>query len=130
MGRGKDQRGKVPVDFNSNPSEETFKTLAAMYNEDTGSKDNNGLYEHGYRGQMVETFDLWCFDAARQPGDIGLVKTDYGYHLIYFIGEGDSYYPTKVSSTIRSEAYASWIEELTSQYEAVEKPAMAKGRSL
>jgi parvulin-like peptidyl-prolyl isomerase len=121
---------KYLVDFNSNPSEETFKTLAAMYNEDTGSKDNNGLYENVYRGQMVETFDLWCFDAARQPGDIGLVKTDYGYHLIYFIGEGDSYYPTKVSSTIRSEAYASWIEELTSQYEAVEKPAMAKGRSL
>ncbi len=121
---------KYLVDFNSNPSEEAFKTLAAMYNEDTGSKENGGLYENIYKGQMVETFDAWCFDAARLPGDIGVVKTDYGYHLIYFIGEGDSYYTTKVSSTIRNEAYASWVDGLTSQYEAVQKPAMARGRSL
>jgi hypothetical protein len=121
---------KYLVDFNSNPSEEAIQTLAAMYNEDTGSKENGGLYENIYKGQMVETFDAWCFDAARLPGDVGVVKTEYGYHLIYFIGEGDSYYATKVSSTIRNEAYASWVEGLTSQYEAVQKPAMAKGRSL
>ncbi len=118
------------ADFNSNPSEETFKTLAAMHNEDTGSQDNDGLYENIYKGQMVETFDEWCFDALRQPGDVGVVKTEYGYHLIYFIGDGDNYYTSKVSSTIRNEAYASWIEELTSQYEATEKPAMARGCNL
>ena len=121
---------KYLTDFNGNPSEGTFKTLAAMHNMDPGSKESDGLYENVYRGQMVEPFDEWCFDAARLPGDIGVVKTDYGYHLIYFIGEGDGYYAKTVGSTIRSEAYASWIEGLTSRYEVIEKPAMARGSNL
>lgn len=118
------------ADFNSNPSEETFKALAAMHNEDPGSKESEGLYENVYRGQMVETFDEWCFDAARLPGDVGVLKTDYGYHLIYFVGEGDDYYAKAIGDKIRGEAYASWIEGLTSPYEAVEKPAMARGCNL
>ncbi len=121
---------KYLADFSGNPSEDTFKTLAAIHNEDPGSKERDGLYENVYKGQMVEPFDEWCFDAARLPGDIGVVKTDYGYHLIYFIGEGDGYYAKTVGSTIRGEAYASWIEGLTSPYEVVEKPAMARGRNL
>ena len=39
-----------------------------------------------YPGQMVETFNDWCFADGRQPGDYGIVKTDYGYHLMYFVG--------------------------------------------
>ena len=34
---------------------------------------------------MVETFTDWCFDSSRQPGDNGMVETEYGYHLMYFI---------------------------------------------
>ena len=35
---------------------------------------------------MVPAFDAWCFDAARQVGDYGLVKTEFGYHIMYFSG--------------------------------------------
>ena len=31
-------------------------------------------------------FEEWCFDAGRQYGDYGLVKTDYGYHVMYYVG--------------------------------------------
>ena len=34
---------------------------------------------------MVAEFDGWCFDESRQTGDSGLVKTTYGYHLMYFV---------------------------------------------
>ena len=44
-----------------------------------------GLYTDIYVGQMVEPFETWCFDASRQYGDTGLVKTDYGYHIMYFV---------------------------------------------
>lgn len=40
-------------------------------------------------GQMVDSFDAWCFDEARQPGDTGIVKTDYGYHVMYFVSKGE-----------------------------------------
>jgi foldase protein PrsA len=53
--------------------------LAAEHSEDPGSKDNNGEYTFG-RGQMVAEFEDWSFAAA--PGDTGIVKTDYGYHVM------------------------------------------------
>ena len=35
---------------------------------------------------MVPEFNDWCFDEKREPGHSGIVKTDYGYHLMYFVG--------------------------------------------
>ena len=34
---------------------------------------------------MVPEFDAWCFDAKRVPGHYGIVKTTYGYHLMFFV---------------------------------------------
>lgn len=53
--------------------------LAKQHSEDPGSKDNGGQYNFP-RGQMVKEFEDWSFGA--KVGDVGLVKTDYGYHVI------------------------------------------------
>ena len=34
---------------------------------------------------MVKEFEEWCFAKERNPGDHGLVKTQYGYHVMYFV---------------------------------------------
>ena len=70
-------------------TEESFAALANENSEDPGSSTNGGLYEDVYPGQMVDSFDAWCFDEARQPGDTGIVKTDYGYHVMYFVSKGE-----------------------------------------
>ena len=67
-------------------TEESFAQLANAYSQDPGSNTNGGLYQNVQQGQMVEAFDAWCFDEKRQPGHNGMVKTDYGYHLMYFVG--------------------------------------------
>ena len=66
--------------------EESFAAMAAAYSQDPGSKNNGGLYENVQQGQMVPEFDAWCFDEKRVPGHFGMVKTTYGYHLMYFVG--------------------------------------------
>ena len=66
--------------------EESFTAMAAAYSQDPGSKDVGGLYENVQQGQMVPEFDAWCFDEKREPGHFGMVKTTYGYHLMYFVG--------------------------------------------
>lgn len=66
--------------------ESGFAELANEHSVDAGSNTNGGLYENVYPGQMVEEFDAWCFDESRVPGDSGLVKTDFGYHIMYFVG--------------------------------------------
>ena len=65
--------------------EESFAAMANTYSQDPGSNTNGGLYEDVQQGQMVAEFDAWCFDESRKPGHYGIVKTTYGYHLMYFV---------------------------------------------
>ena len=67
-------------------TEESFAKLAEEHTADPGSATTGGLYTDVKKGEMVEEFDNWCFDASRQVGDYGLVRTDYGYHIMYFSG--------------------------------------------
>ena len=67
-------------------SEDSFAQLAMDYSAD-GNASTGGLYENVYKGQMVESFENWCFDPARQVGDHGLVTTPYGYHIMFFSRE-------------------------------------------
>ena len=34
---------------------------------------------------MVNSFGTWCFDSSRKSGDVEIVQSDYGYHIIYFV---------------------------------------------
>ena len=65
-------------------TEEAFAKMAKDYTADSNG-DKGGLYENVLKGDMVEEFENWIFDASRKPGDYGLVKTPYGYHIMYFV---------------------------------------------
>ena len=67
-------------------TEESFATLANERSADSGSNTTGGLYEGVRVGQMVEPFEEWCFEEGHQYGDYGIVKTDYGYHIMFYVG--------------------------------------------
>ncbi len=73
-----------------NPTEDAFATLAGEVTQDPGSAGTGGLYEDVAPGDMVTEFNDWCFDASRQVGDHGIVKTSYGYHIMYFVGQAET----------------------------------------
>lgn len=92
-----------------NPTEDNFATLATENTEDPGSKDNGGLYEEVNVGEMVDAFNDWCFDAARKPGDTGIVETEYGYHIMYYVGnDHDEAWKTTVKNALSNEAFTSF----------------------
>ena len=72
------------------PSEDAFAALATDNTMDPGSAETGGLYEEVAPGDMVAEFNDWCFDAERQIGDSGIVKTSYGYHIMYFVGQTET----------------------------------------
>lgn len=37
-------------------------------------------------GRMVPEFEDWCYDPARKVGDKAIVQTDYGFHVMFFVG--------------------------------------------
>ncbi len=67
-------------------SEDSFADLAIQHSQDGSAADGGNLGEFT-QGQMVEEFEAWCFDEARKPGDYGLVKTMFGYHLMYYVSD-------------------------------------------
>ena len=94
-------------------TEESFAEIATLNSTDSGSAANGGLYENVYPGQMVTTFNDWCFDEARQPGDYGIVETEYGFHLMYFVGNSDTTYRDyMIENTLRSEDHQAWYSNL------------------
>ena len=41
---------------------------------------------------MVSSFNDWCFDESRQTGNTGIIESQYGYHVMYFVGKSDTTY--------------------------------------
>ena len=101
-------------------TEKSFADLAEKYSEDTGSNTNGGLYENIYKGQMVSEFDAFCF-APHKAGDVGVVYGSNGgyagYHLIYFVGEGDLYSNVIARNALSSAAVEDFLTEQTASYE-------------
>lgn len=95
-------------------SEASFADLAYAYSED-GSYADGGLYTYVYEDQMVEEFDDWCFDESRQYGDTGLVRTVFGYHIMYFVYGEEGWFRYGQQS-LAQELSTQFITELTQKY--------------
>ena len=92
-------------------TEDAFAALAQENSTDNAS--DGGLYTGVYLGQMVQPFEDWCFDPARQPGDTGIVETNYGYHVMYFVETSPyTYWQELAAQTLGSEMQASVTEDV------------------
>lgn len=100
---------------NGGASEEAFIQMAKDHSED-GNASTGGLYSGVYMGQMVEAFQDWCFDESRQPGDHGIVETEFGYHIMYFVENEGLKYLSDIRATLESEKYNEYLTELNEVY--------------
>ncbi|MBQ7699748.1 MAG: peptidylprolyl isomerase [Clostridia bacterium] len=94
-----------------------FLSLVPEYSSDTGSKTNGGLYQNIIPGAMVTEFNEWCFDEERQVDDVGIILTDYGYHVMYFDGFGEEIWRYDCESSLREADFEKAAEEI---YEKVQ----------
>lgn len=100
------------LESGTDKSQEHFAEVAKEKSQDTGSKANGGLYENVVRGTMVAEFEDWLYDEARAVGDIGIVESSYGYHIMYFVGDGDIAWINTAKSSLRVNE----LQELEGQY--------------
>ena len=102
-------------------TEEAFAELAEAYSEDSGG--DGGLYRDIYPGQMIAEFDEWCFADGRKPGDHGIVRTAYGWHIMYFSSVGDkAYWQIKAEELLLGQWYEDMISEIQNTYPLTAKP--------
>lgn len=98
-------------------TEESFGALAGICTDDPGSKETGGLYEKVAPGDMVEEFDAWCFDESRKVGDYGMVKTTYGYHVMFYSGDTPRWIET-CREAVLNEKIKEFVTEATEAYES------------
>ena len=97
-------------------TEDSFAELAKENSADS-SASNGGLIENITTGTMVNSFNTWIFDSARKAGDTAIVRSDYGYHVMYFSSEGDqTVYAYQISQTLASEDSTTTNTELLDSY--------------
>ena len=95
---------------------DAFAALANEYSEDTGSNTNGGLYENVGKGEMVESFDAWIYADGRKAGDTGIVKSDYGYHVMFFVGEGEIAWHVQADNALKNAQYSKDSAEINAKY--------------
>lgn len=110
----------------------SFGKLAEEHSDDGGSNTNGGLYKYVSKGEMVANFDAWCFDPARQPGDVGLVENSgddaryYGWHVIYFEKAEEPYWKGVAINAKQSSDQTEWRTSIVNATEAVAADGMSK----
>ena len=94
-------------------TEDSFAELVKDNTADTASASTGGLYENINPGSnYVENFKNWALE-DHQPGDTGIVETEYGYHIMYFVGGSEqTYRDYMIENQLRSDDMQSWYNGL------------------
>ena len=104
--------------------EATEDSFAALANEksDDGNGTTGGLYEDiAPDSTFVEPFKNWALE-DHKPGDTGIVETQYGYHVMYYVGQTDyTYRDYQIENELRNADVSKWYTE------TVEAVSMADG---
>lgn len=76
-----------------------FGELAAEYSADNSNKDKAGDLGWAAYGMMVPAFNKYIF--THEAGDMGVVKTDFGFHIVAIQEQTDEEKAIKVATLAR-----------------------------
>lgn len=113
--------------YKADPTEENFAKLANENSDDVeyetaddgtskpkDKKEDGGLIENIDYNQTAKDFENWCFDTSRKPGDTGIITSTYGYHIMYFVGNGKLVTESRdlIQSKLLTDAFNKYKEDL------------------
>ena len=111
--------------------EEYFGELASKLSDDTGSQSNGGLCSDMRNdGSYVKNFEDWVFaegqfdGETRTAGDTGIVETEFGYHVMYYVGAHD--HPEWYETILNERANEDWEKKQTEFDESFGEDAIVR----
>ena len=96
-------------------TEESFIALVKEHTDDSGSKENGGLYEDiTPASSFVPSFLTWSTDPDRKPGDTSVLVSEYGYHVMYYVSDDEmNYCDYMISEELRADDMEKWFADIT-----------------
>lgn len=101
--------------LNGDKTAEAFEELEKKYSEDTRDDDGNLkylIYENTAAGDMVPQFESWSLAKGRKAGDVGIVETTYGYHIMYFVKTTTTTWEDNVRTALAQTDLSSYQTEV------------------
>ena len=95
-------------------TKEAFIELVKSKSEDSGAKENEGLYENIHpSSDYLTQFRDWAIDPKRQVGDHGIVETSSGYHIMYFEGySAETYKDFLINTSMVNDSMDAWYDDI------------------
>ena len=92
-------------------TENAFAELAKKYSEDSNA-EQGGIYEGVTEGRMVKEFENWSLAKDRKYGDVGIVESSYGYHIMYHVNAETTTWKDIIKTDLATEKYNDFAEKI------------------
>ena len=92
-------------------TEDAFAELAEKHSADSNAAQG-GIYENVALGKMVAPFEDWAMQEGRVKGDVGIVETTYGYHIMYFIGTKLTTWSDTIKADLAADELVHFSDEI------------------
>ena len=92
-------------------TENAFAELAKKYSEDSNA-EQGGIYTGVTEGRMVKEFENWSLAKDRKYGDVGIVESSYGYHIMYHVGAETTTWKDVIKTDLATEKYNNFAEKI------------------
>lgn len=96
-----------------------FNTYGELY---TG--DSNVFYYGVEPGQMVAEFNDWMFDKSRVEGEVSYVKSEYGYHIMFYVGDECEAWYYEIRNELSAADLEADIDAAIAKHQAPETGSM------
>ena len=92
-------------------TEESFIELIKEHSDDT-SAEEGGLFEDiNPDSDYVPNFLNWSIDADRKEGDVEIIETEFGYHIMYYVGASElNYRDHLITEEMKTTDQDAWYE--------------------
>ena len=92
-------------------TEDSFIELVKKYSEDS-SATTGGLFENITPvSNYVGNFLNWSINENRKTGDTDVIESEYGYHVMYYVGASElNYRDMMISEDLRAADLQAWYE--------------------
>ncbi len=94
-------------------TEESFIELVKAHSDDS-SASTGGLFEDiNHDSSYVHNFLHWAIDPVRQTGDAEVIETEYGYHVMYYVGDDElSYRDMLITQELTNTDIEAWYSDV------------------
>ncbi|MFI3313068.1 MAG: peptidylprolyl isomerase [Eubacteriales bacterium] len=98
-------------------NQDDFSAMAAAYSSDAITRYQGGLMAEISQSSLTGELATWVFAEDRQPGDTGLVKSESGWVIVYYVEETDTTLWQKTAEAdLRAETFQNAFAQIMLDY--------------